>query len=1263
MATKNGLSQRLQDVKAKRLIRIFISSTFRDMIEDRNELMSKCWPQIRDLCRIRQVELSEIDLRWGISEAQSQRQETLKLCLDEIQKCRPFFLGLLGERYGWVPDSSALTQDLLQEQSWLRGIADTSVTELEILHGVLRDPGMSDRTFFYFRDPDYAIGRGGDFLSETKELEDKQTDLKKRIRQTCAAKGIFLHETYCDPKELAQLVLEQFTQVIDDLFPENEIPDPLDKEATEHEAFAASRRLTYIGRDVYYAALDSHASGAGKPLILTGASGGGKSALLANWVQHWHKDHPEDFIFQHYIGGTADSSNHWKLLRRLLSEIKRQTGDESEIPRDNDELRRDLQLWLSKARLWAEKNGKRFIIILDALNQLEDTDNAHLLSWVPDEPFRGSLRLIVSSLEGTCLESLKSRNWNYLPVNPLQPEEKGKLIDQYLQRFGKELDDTNTLLIVSAPQSENPLYLKILLDELRVTGTFEGLSQRIAQYMKAEDIPQLLREVLLRWQGDYERDRPGLVKDALSFILAARRGLSESELLEMLRPADLPKLPTAIWSPLRAALDESLVERAGILNFAHDYLRQAVQDLFLPDEDTQDDIRLQLADFIEAQAPSPRSCDELPWLLFTARSFERLQHCLLDIERFLLIYKRDKDELRRYWVDTKAQGIMGSQYPPAFAAWETATNPPDHLISYAASQLAYFLNEMSLHTAADPLMKRALAIDETIYGSEHPKVAISLNNLAQLLEATNRLAEAEPLMRRALTIIETSYGPEHPCVAGYINNLARLLQVTNRLAEAEPMFRRALKINEASYGPNHIMVAKALNNLAEQLRATNSLAEAEPMYLRALAIDESSYGPEHPEVAIGINNLAELFRTTNRPAEAEPLIRRALAIDEASYGPQHPEVGAVLNNLAQLLQDTNRLTEAEPLMLRALSISEASYGPEHPNVATALNNLALLIQETNRTTEAELLIRRALAIDATSYGLVHPNVARDLNNLAELMRTTNRIAEAEPLIRRAIRITEVSYGREHPTLASYINNLAGLLQATKRFGEAESLYRRAIKIDEASYGPEHPDVAIDLNNLARLLQETNHFTEAELLYRRAIKMYEDTYGSEHNNLGTFINNLAELLQATNRPAEAEPFYRRVLAIDEASYGPEHPNVAISLNNLARLLMILNRPTEAETIYHRSLKIDEVHYGPEHPKVATHLNNLASLLYSANRLAEAEPLARRVVKILMQITRNSGNQHPNLIRSINNYDNLLVQMGLTQEQATARIKELAPELFK
>jgi len=70
------------------------------MVEERNDLMTHTWPELRRLCQERHVELVEVDLRWGIAEAQSSRRETLKLCLDEIRSCRPFFIGLLGERYG-----------------------------------------------------------------------------------------------------------------------------------------------------------------------------------------------------------------------------------------------------------------------------------------------------------------------------------------------------------------------------------------------------------------------------------------------------------------------------------------------------------------------------------------------------------------------------------------------------------------------------------------------------------------------------------------------------------------------------------------------------------------------------------------------------------------------------------------------------------------------------------------------------------------------------------------------------------------------------------------------------------------------------------------------------------------------------------------------------------------------------------------------------------------------------------------------------------
>jgi hypothetical protein len=114
--------------------------------------------------------------------------------------------------------------------------------------------------------------------------------------------------------------------------------------------------------------------------------------------------------------------------------------------------------------------------------------------------------------------------------------------------------------------------------------THDRLDEYLNEYLSAQDIPALLKSVLTRYRHDYERDRPGLVSETLGLIWAARRGLSEAEILHLLRPANLPQLPVAVWSPLCAALEEGLVDRGGTLNFAHAFLRSAVEAAFVQDE-------------------------------------------------------------------------------------------------------------------------------------------------------------------------------------------------------------------------------------------------------------------------------------------------------------------------------------------------------------------------------------------------------------------------------------------------------------------------------------------------------------------------------------------------------------------------------------------------------------------------------------------------------------------------------------------------------
>ena len=205
--------------------------------------------------------------------------------------------------------------------------------------------------------------------------------------------------------------------------------------------------------------------------------------------------------------------------------------------------------------------------------------------------------------------------------------------------------------------------------------------------------------------------------------------------------------------------------------------------------------------------------------------------------------------------------------------------------------------------------------------------------------------EAEPLYRRALAIDEQTLGPSHPDVALRLNNLAALLQGTNRLSEAEPLYRRALAIDEESLGPAQATVASDLANLAALLRETHRALQAEPLYRRALAIDEQILGPSHPKIGVRLSNLAGLLKDMGRWSEAEPLYRRALAIDEETLGPAHPEVALRLGNLAALLEIIDRVSEAELLYRRAVDILESSLGKSHPSALKVRKNLESLLAE------------------------------------------------------------------------------------------------------------------------------------------------------------------------------------------------------------------------------------------------------------------------------------------------------------------------------
>jgi tetratricopeptide (TPR) repeat protein len=665
-----------------RVIRVFVSSTFRDMQEEREELTKRVFPQLRKLCESRGVTWGEVDLRWGVTDEQKAEGKVLPICLAEIERSRPYFIGLLGERYGWVPDE--IDAALIEQEPWLSEHLGKSVTELEILHGVLNDPEMAEHAFFYLRDPAYTDGRPPEQFQEGATLDEiaelgveeaesraeqhraKLESLKQRIRDS----GLPVHEDYPDPRALGELVLAELTAVIDRLYPKGSEPDSLDKEASEHEAFARSRAGVYIGRREYAERLDAHARGDGPPLTVLGKSGSGKSALLANWALSYREQHPEELVLTHFIGASPASSDWQAMLRRIMGELDRRVELGLEIPDSPDQLRPAF----ANALHMAAARG-RVVLVLDALNQLEDREGAPDLVWLSPE-IPANVRLVVSTLPGRPLDELSKRGGPMLEVEPLSVPERERLIVEYLAQYTKALDSARARRIAGAEQAANPLFLRTLLDELRLWGEHETLDRAIDGYLEARDPAELYVKILERYENDYERDREGLVRDAMTLIWAARRGLSEAELLDLLGSGGDP-LPRALWSPLYLAAEQALVSRRSLLGFAHDYLRRAVQTRYVGSREIQQAAHLALAGYFESRDLDPRKIDELPWQLAESGAWQRLFDLLADLLFLRTAWKVNQFEIKAFWAQVEAGSPLRivDAYRPLLDAPESQSDP------------------------------------------------------------------------------------------------------------------------------------------------------------------------------------------------------------------------------------------------------------------------------------------------------------------------------------------------------------------------------------------------------------------------------------------------------------------------------------------------------------------------------------------------------------------------------------------------------------
>ena len=365
-----------------RHIRVFISSTFQDMEKEREQLIKKVFPLLRGIAGARGVVITELDLRWGITQEESENGKVLEICLNEIDNSRPFFIGLLGDRYGWCPTEEELEKNHNIEElhPWVRqAIAEgKSVTEMEFLYGALSPKLFPDKHIDAF----FWIKRGDNSTDERLE----------RLKQTVRDNIAYPCSEYVSPEDLGKQVTEAFQKILDERYPPVQLSE-IDSFRLDQETYRRVLNRLYIPIEENIKRLnDFLQNNEQKVLTLVGEAGSGKSATISNWLNTQAESTGFQFIsciLQASNKGTDINSILDYLNTELLQLLGREPED-SLLGNDENAEERFKQL-LSEVTI-----NNKVCIVIDGINILDEQE-AKLLNWLPDIP--DNCRVVLTTIE------------------------------------------------------------------------------------------------------------------------------------------------------------------------------------------------------------------------------------------------------------------------------------------------------------------------------------------------------------------------------------------------------------------------------------------------------------------------------------------------------------------------------------------------------------------------------------------------------------------------------------------------------------------------------------------------------------------------------------------------------------------------------------------------------------------------------------------------------------------------------------------------
>jgi serine/threonine-protein kinase len=273
-------------------------------------------------------------------------------------------------------------------------------------------------------------------------------------------------------------------------------------------------------------------------------------------------------------------------------------------------------------------------------------------------------------------------------------------------------------------------------------------------------------------------------------------------------------------------------------------------------------------------------------------------------------------------------------YQPALALLEPAVTvlsegPASVELSEALGALAnthYYVGHVDV---SEQLNRRALPLDQELFGDRHPYVAVTLYNLGNIRLDYGDYAEGEQLFARAVELNESWYGAGHPKTANSMLMHGRSIAYQGRLDEADVLYRKALQALHAAYGENHVRVGSVLSLMGDLARDQKNFADAERFFGRAAAIFKNVTGDDHEFYVHQRSNLGSVHLAQQQYEDAERELRPAVERLTAQL-PEHRytalaqvRLGTALSHLKQY-EEAERHTAAGYRTLRRLPGSSAA---------------------------------------------------------------------------------------------------------------------------------------------------------------------------------------------------------------------------------------------------------------------------------------------------------------------------------------------------